>query len=187
MTGPTSRASLLGVLAAAFLLPSCAETPIPPPRDCRRAVYAPTGETIPLTVEFDDWMSSNFELVGYCLILDGASLTMQDWPGLDAAQRVSPPLRWEGAVSREGMHQVAFVAWAQGTGGLANYRFEIKSDHYFMVKGDPAPAIRAVLYERPDVHQVERRPMVEWEPNAGMVLPPGWKRPRTVALPEPRE
>jgi hypothetical protein len=122
-------------------------------------------------------MSSAYELVGYCLLLDGASLTMQDGTRSAVAQRAGDAVLWEGAISRDGPHELGFIAWMRGTGDLEDYRFDVKSIHDFVLTGEAAPAISVVLFEKPDEPRLERRPMLDWQPKAGMARPPGWKPP----------
>ena len=175
---PVSRTSLLCVLAALPLL-SCGAAPLPlrPPPACQMTVYTPTGQTMPLNVQLDVRMSSAFEFVGYCLVLDGASLTTQDTSGNAVAHRAGKLLGWAGDVSRSGPHELMFIAWMRGTGAFEGYRFDVNSSHDFVLTGDAEPAIGVVLRERPGELLVERRPTVEWQPNAAIARPPGWKMP----------
>jgi hypothetical protein len=178
-----SRRSSLCVLAALPLLSCIVPTPgskslstaatEPAAAACPKMLYAPKGETTPLTVQLSVRFSRAFEFGGYCLALDGAALTMQDATTGNADARRSNELHqyWAGDVEQPGPHVLTVIGWMRGAGAYEGYRFEFKSSHEFVFTDDAPPAIEVSLYEIPGEFRLEMRPAVRWEENAGIARP----------------
>jgi hypothetical protein len=148
----------------------------PPPSLCPSAIYTPSGDTMTMAVDFAVRLSATYDLVGYCLLLDGASLTTPDaLSGSLAHLRAGEAMHWDGRVSRSGAHKLALVALIRGAGEASGYSLEVRSSHDFVLTGDPAPALRLVLMEKPGEPSLEKRPLVEWDANAATGRPPGWQ------------
>jgi hypothetical protein len=119
---------------------------------------------VPLSVQLDVRTSSAYDILSYCLLLDGAALTMQD-----------PP--WTANISSNGPHRLMLIAWVRSRAFSTDYRFKVWASHDFALTGDAAPAIRLVLEEKRGESRWGTLPTVEWYPNVGMARPPGWSAP----------